>query len=235
MRRLLAPLLLLLLVACNDTGQAFVSYPMVATGVSPGPFAAGEWQVTFTRAQVGLGPLYFCATAGASASLCPVALAEFAHTATVDAMNPVAQPLGDIHGVTGPIRSMTFDYAITWLTVETSARPKTGAPGGHSARFEGTAQKGATIVHFVADIDVVPRYQGSRAVEGARVMADVVDENVQVEVVVDPRDWWKNVDFDDLAAQGVDPAVVAPGSRAYNAVVVAMTANYRPAFTWSVH
>jgi hypothetical protein len=229
MKRLLV---LLLFAACNDTGQEFVTYPIVAAGVSPGPFAAGDWQVTLTRAQVGLGPLYFCATSGASASLCPVALAELTDTVTVDALATTAQPLGDVHGVTGPIRSMTFDYAITWLTTETSAKPKSGAPGGHSARFEGTATKGSETVHFVADVDVVPRYQGSRAVEGARVMADVVDDHVEVDVVVDPRDWWKNVDFDALAAQGGDPVVVAPGSRAYNAVVVAMTANYRPSFTW---
>jgi hypothetical protein len=41
------------------------------------------------------------------------------------------------------------------------------------------------------------------------------------------------VDFSELEALGGDPVVVAPGSRAMNAVVIGMTATGRPTFEWS--
>lgn len=218
---------------CGETGQEEVSYPVFAAGTAPAPFIVGAYEVTLDVAQVGFGPVYFCATAAASSDLCPAALAEFASTATLDGVNDEAQQLGDVRGVTGEIRSATYDYAITWLSTQRNPTPAPGAPGGHSAHFEGRAVGGATEFRFVADVDVVPQLQGSRAVQGARVSANVQDSSVRLDVRFDPGAWWRSVDFSELEALGGDPVVVPAGSRAMNAVVIGMTATAPPTFEWS--
>lgn len=93
--------------------------------------------------------------------------------------------------------------------------------------------RGTTEFRFVADVDVLPQIQGSRAVQGARVTADVRDASVRVDVRFDPSAWWRSVDFRELEALGGDPVVAPAGSRAMNAVVIGMTATTPPTFEWS--
>ena len=220
-------------LACGTTGQREIRYPFFASGRAPAPFTAGDWQATLDVARVGFGPVYFCATAGASSDLCPAAVAEFADSAVVNGLNPSAQPIGEIDGVTGQINSATYDYAFTWLDTQSAAQPTSAAPGGHSAHFEGHAVRGSTTLRFVADIDVKPNIQGTRSVQGARVTADVQSDQVRLDVRMDPSAWWAKADFNELAALGGDPVVVPQGSRTYNAVVLGMTAAAPPSFQWS--
>jgi hypothetical protein len=224
---------LLLCVGCGSTGQREVSYPLFASGQAPAPFRAGDWEVTLEVARVGFGPAYFCATAAASSDLCPAAVAEFAQSAEFDALSPTPQQLGSIEGVSGTIRSATYDYAYTWLTTQRSPRPTAAAPRGHSAHFEGRATRGARTIRFVADVDVLPQTQGTRVVQGARAEADVQDSNVRLDLRVDAAAWWRNVDFEELAQSDRDIVVVPPTSRAYSAVVIAMTATATPVLEWS--
>lgn len=219
--------------ACGSTGQDEISYPIYGAGRAPQAFSAGEWQVTLDVARVGFGPLYLCATAAASSSLCPAAVAEWTSAAEIDALDPMPQQLGAVTGVTGALRSATYDFAITWLATQQAATPTAGAPGGHSARFEGQATRGATTLRFVADVDVAPQIRDSRAVQGARVIADIVDENVRLDVGADPAAWWRSVDFAELEGLGGDPVVVPTGSRAMNALVIGMTATSPPTFAWT--
>ena len=230
---LLALCALLVCAGCGSTGQREIDYPLFARGQAPAPFQAGEWVVTLEVARVGFGPAYFCATAAASSDLCPVAVAEFASSAELDALNPTPQELGTVEGVSGTIRSSTYDYAFTWLNTQRSPRPTAAAPLGHSAHFEGRASRGGQTFRFVADVDVTPQTQGARAVQGARVEADVQDSNIRLDLRVDATAWWRNVDFNELAQSDRDVVVVSPTSRAYSALVIAMTATATPVLEWS--
>jgi hypothetical protein len=223
----------LLGAACGQTSQTEVTYPIVAHGVAPAAIQAGDWSVTLEVAEVGFGPLYLCSTAAASSDLCPAALAEYIDTATIDLLDPAAQPLGDINGVTGEIRSATWDYGVTWLATQTEATPQSGAPGGHSAHFEGSATDGVTTIRFVADVDALPLYRGTRTVQGTQVSADVTDDRVELDVDFDVAGWWSRVDIGELVDIGGDPVVVPSDSRAHSALVLQMTTNATPTFTWT--
>lgn len=231
-----APAITLLLAAagCAGTGQPEVSYQAFAVGSDPAPFPAGAWTVTLDEATVAFGPVYFCASATGSATLCEVALAELTEVTAVDAVDPAPQPLGLIRGFAGDIRSASFDYGIHWFLTDTNPVAAPEAPGGRSARFRGRAERdGAPPLSFTADVEILPQYQGQRAVPSAPAAATVGDEGARLEVRFDPRAWVERVDFDDLAAAGVTEVTIAPGDRAHDALVIAMVAQRPPAFAWS--
>jgi len=225
--------------ACGETGQREIRYPIFAGGTAASVRAVtvGEWSVTLDVARIGFGPVYFCATEGASSSLCPAAVAELADSVEVDLLATATTParIGDIYGVTGSIRSATYDYAYVWLKTQSSPAPTAAAPAGHSARFEGRATRGSTTFRFSADIDIVPTLRGTRSVQGARVTADVADEHQRLDVRFDAAAWLAQIPFDVLAAQasGDTPVVITRGTTAYNALTIGMTAIAPPTFTWS--
>ncbi|MSP63422.1 MAG: hypothetical protein EXR72_24380 [Myxococcales bacterium] len=222
--------LLLVIGGCGDTGQRLVDYPAFGQG-SREPTMAGEWIVTLDVANVGIGPIYFCATEAASSDLCPTAVNELAAVAAIDALE--SGPLGRVTGVTGAIRSATYDFAITWFNRQKAPQAAPEAPGGHSAQFEGRATRGARTVRFVADIDVLPPHAGSLAVQGVRVSGLVSARTARLEVTLDPHAFFGAVDFDELALAVEDPVVVRPGSRAYSAIVLRMSTTAAPTFTFS--
>jgi hypothetical protein len=51
----------------------------------------------------------------------------------------------------------------------------------------------------------------------------------------DPDAWWQTVDFARLAAldDGSGEVLILPGDPDYSALIIAMTANELPTFTWS--
>jgi len=208
------------LVACGDTGQSEVSYPAFALGVDAAPFDVGDWRVTLTEADIAIGPIYFCATAAASADLCPSATAELRVVAVVDGLDPSPQPIGTVEGVTGVINSATYDFGIHWFTRDRSPIIAPEAPGGHSARFAGSATRGETTVPFTIDLDLVPQFQGTRAVQGARAKADIQDDGWRLELRFDPVAWFRTVDFDRLE------------TAADNALVIAITTGQPITFNW---
>lgn len=218
---------------CGATGEAEVSYPIQAEGRAPVSFAAGAWEVDLDTAQVGFGPIYFCASASSSRDTCPTAVAELTTAATVNALSPVPQPLGQIDALTAEARSAIYGYAYIWRLTESSPRALAGAPGGHSAHFEGSAAQGASTFRFVADVDVLPTFAGTLDVQGASVAPTVQAAALRLDVAFDPASWWSAVDFAELAAVGGDPVIVPTTSRAYNALVVGMTSTDRPKFTWT--
>jgi hypothetical protein len=224
---------LLALAGCGSTGQQAVTVPLFAAGVAPAPVTAGEWSVNLEVARVGLGPIYFCATEGASMDLCPAAVSEFAAVAVVDGLDATPRRLGDVTGVSGAIRSATYDFAVSWRARQSEPTPAAVAPDGHSAHFEGSASRGATTLRFACDVDVLPQHAGTRAVQGARAAVDLRDGRARLDVTIDPRAWFAAVDFDELLALGGDPVVVPPSSRAANALVIHMTTTGQPVFTWS--
>ena len=228
--RLLLPLLAA--AGCGTTGQRELTLPALFRGDGGGPITAGDYTVLLDRAEVGFGPAYFCATSAAAADLCPVAVAELAASATVDGKSAAWQPLGEIQGTTGEVRSATYDFAYTWFPTQRTARPTSAAPGGHSLRLGGRASRGNLSFRFVAEIDVVPRLQGTRSVEGARLDPSPIEAGGRLEVNLPVRSWVAGVDFDELRRQGGDPVVVAQDSRAGSALIVAMTAAAPPQLAW---
>jgi hypothetical protein len=230
-------LLAAIALSCGQTGQREVPLEAFAAGRAAGPISIGEFTVTLQVARVGLGPFYFCATEAASSSLCPTAQAELLATATVDALDPTPQALGTGAALTGTFRSAAYDFARTWLDTEHEPRATAGAPGGHSAHFEASvAGAGGQRFRVVVDLDIDPQHQGASAVQGARTTAEVGPRGARLDVTLDASAWWSRVDVTELAelaAAGADPVVVKPDSRAWNALVLAMTVQAPPTFAWT--
>jgi len=218
---------------CAGTGQPSVSYEAFAVADGQGEVDAGDWQVTLDKATVAFGPVYFCASTSGSATLCEAALAELTTITSFDALAPAPTRLGAVHGFAGTIRSASYDYGIHWFLTEDTPAPAPAAPGGHSAHFEGRAQKGSTTLHFMADVDVVAQFQGQRAVTSAPANATVEDSDVRLDVHFDAAPWLAGVDFEEASKSGQDPYVIKPGSRDHDAIVIAMSAQRPPSFVWS--
>lgn len=225
--------LLLVLSACGATGQATVDYALYGAGT--GPVAqAGAYTITLDRAEVAIGPIYFCATEAASTDLCSAAVNELADIVVVDALDPSPQAIGRITGSTGTIRSATYDHGYTWFPTQTAPRAAPQAPGGHSARLAGTISDGTRSFRVTADLDLIPTYQGTRAVQGRRVgPAEITDGGQRLDLALDAAGWWAEVDLEALSAEGLDTVEVLPTSRAYNALLLAMSAQRPARFTWS--
>lgn len=225
----------LLLAGCGDTGQPSVGHRAVAVGVAARAVELGDYRVTLEQARVGVGPAVFCASRAASSDQCPAALAELAVAAQIDALSEAPQPLGDVSGFTGTVRSAGFAYAITWLSHQPSPVATRAALSGHSAHLEGSAVHRTTgaSYRFVADIDVKPLNQGEHAVVVSDLNAALDQRTRGLTVRVDPTSWLAQVDFAELAARGAPTVSIAPGSRAHNAIVIGMTSLSPPQFSWS--
>ncbi|WP_438015691.1 hypothetical protein WMF18_33175 [Sorangium sp. So ce315] len=226
------------LAGCAGTGQPEVSYLAYAEAAPPGEIAAGAWTVALDEAAVAFGPVQFCAAASGSATLCSTAIAELLSIAQVDLLAAAPQPLGRVRGFEGEIRSASFDYGIHWFLTESAPARSPAAPGGHSAHLRGRATRGDDVLEFVADVDAVPQFQGQRAVPSVAAAATIGAAPVRLAVRFDVGAWLARVDFDALfegagAEGGAAAAAIAPGSRAHNALVIAMTAQSPPEFVWS--
>ncbi|MFN0062291.1 MAG: hypothetical protein ACKVPX_07220 [Myxococcaceae bacterium] len=225
---------LLSLFACTNAGPLEVSFPVTALGQDATPTTVGAWTVQLTRAEVGFGPAYFCAGVSAAGELCRAALAEFADSHAINALSPEPQPLGFGAGETGTVRSVTYDFAISWTLTQNSPTSLAGAPQGHSAILEGTATRGADVLNFRTSLALAPQFAGARAVESAPVRATLSGSEVALDVVVRPLAWASVIPFDAVfASSGGAPLVtLLPGSPAYEAIRLAMMVNAPPQLTW---
>lgn len=245
MNRYILVAVLVLVAACGQTSQVDVSYPFVGEGSALHEFDVGTWRVTLTRADVAIGPVYFCAASGASQDLCPRAVQEFPHDAVIDALSAVPQNLGFITGVSGAMRSVKYDLGISWPITSSASVASASAPSGHSVLIEGTAVRGAEMFSFVAEIDIVPSYQGAYAILGQRVDATVEDSGQTLTVSVAPGVWLSHVDFDALADLGLSSVRIADGfalnadgstdarQRARDVLVLQITNAEKPMFAWT--
>jgi hypothetical protein len=223
----------LVLLGCSGTGQPEVTYPAYAVPEPSAMTTAGAWNVTFSDATIAFGPVYFCAAQSGSATLCETAVGDIRSITRVNLLDVEPQPLGEVDGFTGSIRSASYDYGIHWFLTENAPTPAPEAPGGHSAHFAGTASRGADRVHFTADIDLLPQFQGQRAVPSAPYLASVDEDGGRLDARMPLASWFADVDFDALFAAGKDPVVFEPNSQAYSAIVIAMIANAPPEFVFS--
>jgi hypothetical protein len=221
-----------LVAGCGSTGEHELTIPLVARGVGAAPFDVDGWSVTLSQARVGIGPIYFCASQSSAADLCPSAVAEFTSSATVDALDESEQTLGTLRGLSLEARTAAWDYAITWPTKAPQPVILDAAPDGHSAHFEGRASKSDRELVFSADVDIVPLLRGTHAVQGAGTPG-AISERSRCELDMDASAWFGQLDYDELAAIEGDPIIIAPKTRAYEALINAMTSNAPPTLTWS--
>lgn len=227
---------MLSLCACTDTGRSFVSVPFAARGTGDVTTTIDGWDVTLTRADVAIGPIYFCATALASREFCEDALLEDLETEVVSGLDAAEQSLGTLEGVSGSIRSATYDYGYSYLLTRPQAEPNDGAVEGHSAVLEGTAVRGVDTLRFRIEVDVIPSLPGASAVQGASTTQTLTGAPVEVTLVVDPLMWLGAVDFDAVFALPHDPdavVIIGRGVVGHDAVVVGMTSFAPPTFVWS--
>jgi hypothetical protein len=230
------PFLLLATAACSGTGQPEIEYPAFAAADAPGHISADNgYSVTLDVAQVAFGPVYFCASSSGSATLCEAALGELTTVSVFDALDPLPRSLGTAHGFTGTIRSASYDYGINWFLTDDAPIPAVVAPGGHSAHFEGHAVKGARTLRFIADVDVVPQFQGQRAAPSEAASATIQGNEERLDIHFPVGPWFEHVDFDKAPSDADEdhPYVISPASRNHGAIVIGMTAEAPPSFEWS--
>jgi len=229
--------------ACIESPQEVVEYDAVAMGAGTRTTTAGAWSIELSRADVALGPFYFCAAASGSSTLCESSIAELRTVTAVDALSPSAARLGRVRGFTGVIKSAAYDLGISWFDTQTAATPAPAAPGRHSMRIEGVATKGATRLPFTADVDVVPQYQGQNAVPTAPADANVASPSTRLEIRLDPVAWTRQIDFDAALARAAADAVAAgapaptalvitPGTPEHNALLVGLKNLAPPELRW---
>jgi hypothetical protein len=72
-------------------------------------------------------------------------------------------------------------------------------------------------------------------VSGAQTFQEITTDPRTLTVRFDPNAWWEAVDFRRLAAldDGSGQVVLGPEDPDYSALLIAMTANELPSFTWS--
>lgn len=240
MRRALC-ITLCLAVGCSGTGLGYLEVPLHVAGTegARAPVMQGDLTLTLERAEVGVGPLWLCATENASPESCESALLELRGAVPVDALEPSPVMVATLTGVTGTARTAMFDYGISWLAPASRARALEGAPSGHSAVFRARVVRASDGLAFgvEADVDIVPTMAGALAIPGRRIDAHELspDRPDALVVRVDVGAWWSRVDLARLAARaedGEDPVVLRPGDADYEALVVAMTAGVLPALEW---
>ena len=224
---------LVALASCvADAGGAWVEVPVAVAGTDMDAFEVRDgWTVELDRAEVAIGPLYLCASSS-SGDLCETARGEMLDTVVVDALDPTPRDVARLLSEAGSVRSVMHDYGITWQLTETAPGATTDAMSGHSVILEGTARKGELEIRFETAVDVTPNR------EGVLVVRRTIDEHRVAEgdrlvLEVDPRDWLRDVRFDDWVEKSFGESVrFEPNDQAWRAVVVGMTATRRPVLRW---
>ena len=209
-------------LSCGPAAQTSVTLQASAVGAPVVGVPMGEWTVSLNRAELGFGPIYFCAAAAARA--CDAASAELTSVATIDLLDASPQAIGEVNGFSGNVRSATWDYGITWLTTEQAPTARTSS--GHSLVLSGVAVRGEQTMHFYMELDALPLQPGTLAVLGAKTNATLADGGA-LRITFDVAQWVSTIDFATV------PAVITREDEAYQAITIAMTANAPPTFNWS--
>jgi hypothetical protein len=218
---------------CADTGQEPVTLAASGTGTAAAPISVGAYTITLTRADVGFGPAYFCAGFNADGDQCATAVVELRRTVAIDALDPTAQDLGGLDGVTGTVRSAMYDWGVSWALTRDGPAANPGAPEGHSLIIAGTATGPTATFAFSAAVDALPAAIGAPTMRAQHTMAEITGDDVAVAVHVDPSAWLAQIPFADLDDGQGTALVLEPGTAAYSALVVGMTTAAPATFAWT--
>lgn len=219
--------------ACVVSPQREITVEAEARSSLPRTLEVGAVTVRISRAELALGPFYFCAAASGSATLCRSAVAEIVDVTRVDLLSPAPTPLGKVRGFTGAVRSASYDLGLHWLDTESAARPSSVAPDGHSLVIEGTlARAGEAEVPFRLLVDAVPQYQGQRAVPTAESAAELTERSRLV-VTLDPGAWLRAVDLEAALAAPARPVVLDAKTPAHDAALLSLKVARPPTLAWT--
>ena len=261
MRRL--GILLALCVGCGQTGGEFVNVPFSGQGTAAEPFVSGGWEFTLSEATLGFGSIFFCTTESQDPRRCEVAILEFREGVTLDGLDPSEQPIGELFGTTGTINTAFYNFGIVWLLTVPLPEALAGVPGGpasvpfdapnyvpegHSGRFLGTAtcidgpdvccpdsDTCPTTYELEAFVDVLPGTRGRPTINGVRNSVAITAEPASLLIGFDPNAWFQTVNYARVAdlVDESGRAILGPADPDYNAIVIAMSGNPFPTFTWS--
>lgn len=216
---------LLLCAACGDTGQQYLRIPVLAEGSQRDFVEVADARFTLSRAELGFGPLYLCATEGADVELCDVALGELLETVTLDGLAREQVAVGTLSATTGSVRSALYDYGISWLLTEQAPRASEGAPEGHSLVLEGAVSRAEQTLQFTARVDIAPLTAGDAAVNALATSRELSASDALI-LRVDPYRWLTRINVDKLFALDEDAdgqVTLTPDTQAYQALVLGMT------------
>lgn len=203
MMKKLVPLIALgCLTACIDPSLTPVTVELVAEAQGQARFEARDgWEVELTTATLLFGPLYLC-PADQAGDLCDIARAEFLDAATIDALATGTQPLGELAGVSGVVRSAMWEYGRSWPIAAISVQPL--SPGESSLHVVGVARRGEDELPFDLRVDIEPSRAGIVTVRAAELFDTALTEGQSVVVETRVEDWFAGVDwtlFSDSEAQ----------------------------------
>jgi hypothetical protein len=218
--------------SCGETGQERLEVALSAHGTAQHSIEVDGATFTLTRAEVALGPFYFCASESADSELCEAALAELTQGVTIDGLRAEPQALPPLAGTSGDIHSVIYDYGIAWLLTESA--PEALTLLGHSAVLEGNVTRGDKSLRFVAAVDVLPRVAGAHVVNGQRT-EHVLGEGDELTLSVNPTFWLRPINVDalfELDSAGTGEVVIERGSQAYEAILQSMQNRAPVQFEW---
>lgn len=229
------PVLALALSACGDTGQQRLQLAVSAQGSQRDFLDVADARFTLSRAELGFGPLYLCATEGAEVELCEVALGELLETVTIDGLAAQRVSVGTLAATTGSVRSALYDYGISWLLTEQEPRASQGAPEGHSLVLAGAVTRGSQSLQFETRVDIKPTAPGDAALNALKTERELAAGD-QLTLQVDPYRWLTRVNVDklfELDEDGDGQVVLDESSQAYQALVLGMTNSAPVQLVWS--
>ncbi|MFT3925834.1 MAG: hypothetical protein QM778_25045 [Myxococcales bacterium] len=218
--------------ACGETGQERIELDLAVRGTSATSLESDGAVFVLERADVAVGPLYFCASEGADVELCETALAQLTQVISINGLAPQVELPAKLQGTTGEVRSALYDYGISWFLTETAPAPA-GDPQ-HSAVLEGRVARDGRELRFSALVDVVPLTVGGSAVHGQHTRHELSNGDL-LTIAVDPYAWLRPVDVDALFAldsEGTGSVIIEPGSQAYEAILQSMQNRAPIQFAW---
>lgn len=193
---------------------------------------AAGWRITIERALLATGALYFYDGAAVLASSRRPALlalrpahAHPGHYVAGEARGELLAPssvdllagalLGTGTGVSGPIRSATFSFALP------PAGPLAGELGESVAVVEGTGERGAETRVFRAELsaDDVRDARGALHIDGCLFVEADVQRDGSVTVAVRLSRWFDQVDLDLVPASADGAPVLMKEGLARNQLV----------------
>jgi len=191
-----------------------------------------DWQLDMLHADIAFGPVYFCAAYSGSSTLCKTAIAELTQVTLINALsqNPIA--LGYVNGLSGTIKSATYNFGMSWFDTQTT--PVANTELGHSMILEATAQKSNKHIHIIAKVDVLPQHQGQMAITSAAVQADVHNSKTVLQISFDAAQLFSQLDLDALYDQTVhnEPILIDSNTLSYDSILLAAKVISPPVFNW---
>jgi hypothetical protein len=192
-----------LCAGCLDHRSPELTVSLSTAGAPVSAVRVGDAELTLSRAELGFGPLYFCAAEAADAASCPEASLELRDTLAIDALAPRADGVAELRGTPSTLRSAMLDLGISWLLTRTEPAAWPSAPAGHSLVLAGELRRGTDALRFTATLDVVPGSLGEQAV-ALQLDSHALHPGDLLVATLDPARWAATLDADALFAADTD-------------------------------